>query len=484
MPTRNEILLGSIDRTMEIIEIGPSFAPVTPKAEGWNVRSIDHLSREALVEKYNGQVGVDTSRIEEVDFIWTGGPLCSAVPESLHGSFDALIASHVIEHSPDLIGFLQSIAKLVSPNGLVALAVPDKRYCFDYFKPLTMTGDVLEAHAQQRTRHSRANAFKHVAYSAAMSGLIAWTQQPVRDLSLVHSLAAAKDLYNAVSEEADALYHDVHAWHFTPSSFELLFLELGWLGEIDWRVERTSATEGCEFLAWLRRGGQQVVQNLSATELAARRLELLKRTLIEAREQVGCLLEDSMTQACNTPMLGAAVTSPVTCTAESAPCDNALNSQFVDSLQPELAALRAESQHQIALSESIRRENALLEARLQQTQAARQMLLEEAYRLWNSGSWQIFRPLRNVIRRLRGYEKEVEPTTMSDIEALQIAVGIRQSLSWEVTAPLRIVHRILSPFRRSSGAVRPAADAATPLPRGQGAVPGHDLRARIAGRRG
>ncbi|MBV8069772.1 MAG: class I SAM-dependent methyltransferase [Acidobacteriaceae bacterium] len=271
---------------MSILEIGPSFSPVAPKADGWNVRSIDHLTREGLVEKYTGHPGVDTSRIEEVDFVWKDGPLSCAVPKSLHGSFDAVIASHVIEHSPDLIGFLESLATLLAPDGVVALAVPDKRYCFDYFKPLTMTGEVLTAHAQRRTRHQRSNAFNHIAYAAAMDGSIAWGKGPVRNLTLVHSLAEARDFYEGMSEAADAPYRDMHTWHFTPSSLQLLLLELAWRGETDWNVERTTAPEGCEFLAWLRRGGRQAALALAPADLQARRLELLKLTLLETGEQV------------------------------------------------------------------------------------------------------------------------------------------------------------------------------------------------------
>lgn len=322
MPTRNETLLAPIDRTMNIIEIGPSFSPVAPKADGWKVHSIDHLPREALVEKYTGEAGVDTSRIEEVDFIWTGGPLSSAVPESLHGSFDALIASHVIEHSPDLIGFLESMATLLHPKGVVALAVPDKRYCFDYFKPLTMAGDVLMAHAERRTRHSRINAFNEVAYSAAMAGSMVWTQEPVRDLSLVHPLEKARDVYLSLAEQTDAPYHDMHAWRFIPASFELLLLELAWLGETDWQVEQITPPSGCEFLAWLRRGGHHAAQSLSAGDLATRRLDLLKRILLETNEQIQDVLADLTQRRPATPALAPA--------AQPAESDGAINSYFVD----------------------------------------------------------------------------------------------------------------------------------------------------------
>jgi predicted SAM-dependent methyltransferase len=289
MPTRNEILLEPIDRSMKIVEIGPSFSPVAPKSAGWDVRSIDHLPRDALIEKYRGAAGVDIARIEEVDFVWTGGELSSAIPRELHGSFDAVIASHVIEHAPDLIAFLASLATLLKPCGIVALAVPDKRYCFDYFKPLTMTGEVLAAHAQSRTRHTRSNGFNEVAYNASNNGTIAWSQEPIGDLRLIHSLAEAYDCFQAMSEAADAPYRDMHAWRFTPASFRLLMLELAWIGVCDWKVERSGPAEGCEFLAWLRRGGYEAVRSLSSAVFAQRRLDLLKETLLDIGEQVDLL---------------------------------------------------------------------------------------------------------------------------------------------------------------------------------------------------
>ena len=110
-------LLAPIDRSARIIEIGPSYSPIAPRGDGWNTTTVDHATRADLVEKYTGHPGVDVSRIEEVDFVWTGGPLSDAVPSHLHGTFDAFIASHVIEHTPDLLGFLDAAATLVSQTG-------------------------------------------------------------------------------------------------------------------------------------------------------------------------------------------------------------------------------------------------------------------------------------------------------------------------------------------------------------------------------
>ncbi len=176
MPTRKELLLAGISKHARITEIGPSFNPVASKAEGWNCWSIDHLDRDGLVAKYAKDPSVDTTRIETVDFVWTGGALSDAVPLELHGSFDAFIASHVIEHTPDLLAFLTGAETLLKPDGVVVLAIPDKRYCFDYFQPLTTTGQIIEAHAERRSRHTRRLSFDHVAYSVSNNGRIAWEQ--------------------------------------------------------------------------------------------------------------------------------------------------------------------------------------------------------------------------------------------------------------------------------------------------------------------
>lgn len=288
MLTRSEILLRPVPRGGRVIEIGPSFSPIAPKAEGWNTVTLDHTTREGLVEKYRGHQGVNVGRIEEVDVVWTSGPLSDAVDRALHGTFDAFVASHVIEHTPDMLAFLDSAATLLKQDGVVVLAVPDKRYCFDYFQPLTTIGQILAASSERRSRHSPRLAFDFAAYYVEDGGLGAWGQWPSRGLRLIHSVEDARDL--AAKVRADEYYVDIHAWRFTPASFELLLLDLARLGKTDWRVERTTPAENCEFFAWLRRGGMAAVASLPAADFSARRLDLLKRTLLETRAQIDWLL--------------------------------------------------------------------------------------------------------------------------------------------------------------------------------------------------
>ena len=49
--------------------IGPSYNPLAPKQEGWNVEIIDHLDKEELMVKYKAWNVTTTHRIEHVDYV-------------------------------------------------------------------------------------------------------------------------------------------------------------------------------------------------------------------------------------------------------------------------------------------------------------------------------------------------------------------------------------------------------------------------------
>lgn len=280
---RNTLLLGDATRTSRIIEIGPSHAPIAPKRAGWNSFVVDHADQAALRAKYAG-FPVDVEAIEVVDAVWHGGRLDAAVPAEYHASFDRLIASHVIEHIPDLVTFLVSAQTLLAPHGALALAVPDKRYCFDVLKPVSTTGDVLAAHNPEGAgRHFRRTMFNQVAYSAAFDGASAWGQHPVASAGFMNSLTDAFAFADTMSEARDSAYVDAHAWQFTPAAFRLAILELADGGLIDWHVADCTAAMGSEFIATLHRGRPTWA---SAAEREARRMDLLLALMVEQREMI------------------------------------------------------------------------------------------------------------------------------------------------------------------------------------------------------
>jgi predicted SAM-dependent methyltransferase len=281
MSSRAEALFGFIPPNSHILEIGPSYNPLFPKSQNYNVKVIDHASRADLIEKYKEHPSVDIKKIEEVDYVWSSGPLHQAAPGDLHGYFDIFVASHVIEHTTDLVAFLKSAEILLAQTGRVLLVVPDRRFCFDFFRPATTTGMVIDGHLAQRSRHSAGTIFDQVAYSASAGGRFAWDQTPLGPLRLEHSIEKTPELLSPGFADWD--YVDAHAWRFTPSSFQLILFELAWLGLLDWKISKLGETRGSEFPAELVRGGTEAARSLPPATRDHMRLEFLKASLLEAR---------------------------------------------------------------------------------------------------------------------------------------------------------------------------------------------------------
>ena len=109
------------------LEIGALTTPLLTPALG-PVEYADHLSTAGLREKYRDDPNVDIGGIVEVTYV-LGDRRMPAVTGT--DRFHHVAASHVIEHAPNLIGWLEDIRSVLRPGGVLALVVPDKRYTFD-----------------------------------------------------------------------------------------------------------------------------------------------------------------------------------------------------------------------------------------------------------------------------------------------------------------------------------------------------------------
>jgi hypothetical protein len=274
--SRNDKVTFGLSKSMRVIEVGPSHNPIVSKKDGWNAYILDHLSQEGLIEKYNNDVNCDVSRIEPVDFVWKGEKLEDLIPPHMRGSFDACISSHSIEHTPDFVGFFKAMSIILSPSGLICMAIPDKRYCFDYFRPHSTTGQVIEAHVQGRKKHNLAALIDANFYYCTNDGSGAWGQQPVADIAL-GSGGNIDAIYPSLMAGYDNGYVDVHGWQFTPASFALVILELQSIGLIDFEIVRIWDASGCEFTVQLRRSSLKP----SPAEMQAKRKSLLQAIVEE-----------------------------------------------------------------------------------------------------------------------------------------------------------------------------------------------------------
>jgi predicted SAM-dependent methyltransferase len=228
---RIEKAIKFIDLKGNGLEIGPSYNPIVPKASGARIKTIDCLDREKLIQKYSGEKHITKEmldKIEDVDYIWSGETLVDLIGEE--NVFDYIIASHFIEHTTDLLGFIQDCEGLLRPNGVLSLIIPDKRYCFDRFKPLTTVGSVLDTHFSNAKFHSPGAIIDNIVYNVTRGDrVLGWNSKSTEKLNLSFpDIRWARELLEEVQRHEK--YHDVHRWIFTPKSFTLLLQDLHDLG--------------------------------------------------------------------------------------------------------------------------------------------------------------------------------------------------------------------------------------------------------------
>ena len=104
-----------------------------------DIRYIDHVDTDELRARYATHVGFDIDAIVPIDYV-THGSIYDTVGPDI--PFDYVIVSHVIEHVPDVVGWLGDIRSVLSDDGVLSLAIPDHRRCFDALRSPTVTADL------------------------------------------------------------------------------------------------------------------------------------------------------------------------------------------------------------------------------------------------------------------------------------------------------------------------------------------------------
>jgi hypothetical protein len=235
------------------LEVGPLHRPMIQRDEG-DVSYVDVLDRDGLLEHYADDPHVPADAIPEIDFhLIEDGHTRSLVEATKAGApFDWVMASHVIEHVPDLIGWLGEVAEIVADDGVLVLAVPDKRYCFDAHRPPTTVGQLLAANHAGDVRPSIRAVYDHFSCAVDYDAARLWGGHAPTYSSRIHSVEEA---HLHVTETIAGEYVDCHVWLFTPDSFLYQMRELRRAGLSSWIVEELAPTprNDIEFRVRMRR---------------------------------------------------------------------------------------------------------------------------------------------------------------------------------------------------------------------------------------
>lgn len=246
-----------IDLSGKGIEIAPFYNPILPKKEGYGVETIDVLNKQQLMEKYKREFpespqGVDW--IEEVDYIWTGESYEELTGKSEY--YDYAISSNLVEHVPDLLAHLKSVWGILKMGGIYSMAIPDKRYTFDFFRNTTDIKDYINLPISNNYSHARGSL---VDCTLNTVNLLAkrnrgnWEKYVnERAFRALYDETYLKGIVNDSEENQE--YKDIHESVFTPASFELLINDFKYFYNLDFEViSMEEAYDGGEFYVKLKK---------------------------------------------------------------------------------------------------------------------------------------------------------------------------------------------------------------------------------------
>lgn len=284
------------------LEVGPLHDPLVRRDEA-DVRYADVLDRNGLREHYKDHAAIPIDNIPEIDYPLIRSGVTHTLVEvaGCDGPFDWAVASHVIEHVPDIIGWLNELADLVRDDGALVLIVPDRRYCFDLHRPPTTVGQMIEANVTRALQPGPRAVYDHFRSAVRVDAADAWRGTVPTYSDRIHSMEEARAKAELASQGE---YVDCHVWMFTPDGFAEQMQELRLLGLSRWVLERMDSTRPgeLEFKVLLRKrdgteesdaarqsescASDQRPEWLRELETARTRIDKLERRLATQRRRV------------------------------------------------------------------------------------------------------------------------------------------------------------------------------------------------------
>lgn len=220
------------------VEVGALDKPTVDRSEG-DIRFVDYADRDTLQRIYRSDPAVDTDNIVETDAVWGDSTLIDALGGR---PADYVLASHVIEHVPDVLTWLAEIESVLTEGGEVRLVVPDKRYTFDVLRNESRLPDVLDAWVQKARVPLARHHLDFMLLAREIDLKAAWRGELALDeLKPMSTFEIAVSIARDVVE--NGTYHDAHCWVFSPRSFCDLMRDLGALDLLHLRCTEFVDTE-------------------------------------------------------------------------------------------------------------------------------------------------------------------------------------------------------------------------------------------------
>ena len=197
---REAKIMRYITKEMTGLEIAPYFTPLAPKKEGYNCKILDVFNQETLIKRAISDPNIPDSTIENieaVDILGSASDLWELLsPHIDHHSLDYIVSSHNFEHIPNPVKFLKGCERALSHSGVLSMAIPDLRCCFDYFRwPTTLT-KFLESYHESKIKPNPFDVFDGDFSQTNNFGRLDFPREQIK---IIHSLSAIYDKLKGTS---------------------------------------------------------------------------------------------------------------------------------------------------------------------------------------------------------------------------------------------------------------------------------------------
>lgn len=282
MKVRVRRLLAALNLDGKGLEYGPLDKVIVSRSMCSGIKYIDFADRAHLLEKCASNARVNLDAIPEIDIVTDGQPITDFVED---GTQDFVIASHVLEHVPDLVGWLKQNLGLLKAGGHISIAFPDRRYCLDIARSGSRVSELLAAHLEQRTRPSFTQICDFVFNARRVDAASAWSGTlTAENAEFVHPRPRAFAILRERLTSHE--YFDAHCWTFADYEFFEMLEEVKVLFKLPFEVVSFIPTKrnGLEFLVTLEKTGAAAGKRAETGGATGLRAEAVKQGLTDSAD--------------------------------------------------------------------------------------------------------------------------------------------------------------------------------------------------------
>ena len=229
--------------TGEGLEIGGLHLPLRVPHHA-EVTYVDRMSADELRSEYPELAEKELTAVDVID----NGELLETIADE---SQDFIVANHFLEHCEDPIRTIGTHLAKLRPGGILFYAVPDKRYTFDFRRPLTPIEHMAEdnEHGPERSRREHYEEWARLV-TEEDSPAVGSREQ-----------AESEEWVASRAVELEATMFSIHMHVWTQAEFLRLILHTReHFGEA-FDIE-AAARQGIEFVVVLRKAGPPILPPL------------------------------------------------------------------------------------------------------------------------------------------------------------------------------------------------------------------------------